>query len=364
MVDWSVKFKWQYDFAKDKVASADGYSDEWKTTIQKLQRLLGAEGFSTGDAAALDEVRNKSVKVGNKAVSPDEGFLAAVKAGGNAGPAIGDDAKMRASVLKFLSHVYLVNVSGNRTMWVHSAPKVFQHWESVHMNSWASTTQEVRTLLKDNREQFSERDKQSLANSAKESIAWCQKTNAVLAQAGSRDANTAARAMTIVRRWFADPATTPADLTQYVATLSRGFKGITAMLNKGSLILTDWLPIRGATAADEVSFLNAEAFTFASRAEGLDVVYIEKNFLVDNPGNVLRGSRNWTRILVHELTHLVAGTVDVQNGQSRYAWYGIGPHAGYPGSQCITNADNWAFFCADCAGVLSAAEIATATKIV
>ena len=96
----------------------------------------------------------------------------------------------------------------------------------------------------------------------------------------------------------------------------------------------------------------------------MDVVYIESNFFVDNVGNVLPGQTNWTRIMLHELTHLVCGTTDVPAGSdSRYAWYGIGPHAGYPGSDCITNADNWAFFAADCAGALTDGPRTSALRI-
>ena len=67
--------------------------------------------------------------------------------------------------------------------------------------------------------------------------------------------------------------------------------------------------------------------------------------------------------MLHELTHLVCGTTDVENGDSRYAWYGIGPHAGYPGAECVTNADNWAFFAADCAGVLTDGQRNSALRI-
>jgi hypothetical protein len=136
------------------------------------------------------------------------------------------------------------------------------------------------------------------------------------------------------------------------------------MLNKGNFIVTDWVPFRGTSDVDEADFLASEAFTFAGNHEGMDVVYIESNFFVDNPGNILPGQANWTRIIVHELSHLVCGTDDVQNGQARYAWYGIGPHAGYPGAECARNADNWAFFAADCAGALTDAQRTTALKIV
>jgi hypothetical protein len=206
--------------------------------------------------------------------------------------------------------------------------------------------------------------KKDLIAATQHSLAWCQRTNMILSQAGSKSDRNKAAALAIVQRWFADPSTTQTELDKYIATLSTGFKSITSTLNKGSMILTDWVPLRSASTADEIKFLNSEAFTFASHYEGLDVVYIEKSFFTNHPGNVINGSRNWTRILVHELTHLVCGTQDVNKGQTRYAWYGIGPHAGFLGSDAIKNADSWAFFCADCAGALTKSERDTALKII
>lgn len=168
----------------------------------------------------------------------------------------------------------------------------------------------------------------------------------------------------MVKRWFAEPGLSDDDLKRFIGTLSHGFKNITAQLNKGQLVFTDFVPLRGASAREELKFLNAEAFTFPLRSEGMDVVYIERSFFRDHPGNLLQGDRNWTRIIVHELTHLVCGTQDIDLGQPRYAWYGIGPHPGFPGSAAIRNADSWAFFCADCAGMLNDVQRAQALKII
>jgi hypothetical protein len=118
----------------------------------------------------------------------------------------------------------------------------------------------------------------------------------------------------IVRLWFAETGLPDATLDTFISTLDTGFKALIAQLNKGHFVLTDWVPFRGTTDADEVDYLNAEAFTFAGFGEGMDVVYIESNFFVDNAGNILPGQANWTRIIVHELTHLVCDTVDVPAG--------------------------------------------------
>jgi hypothetical protein len=363
MVNWTYKFKWQYDYAISTLKGG-GWAPEWQGTVNNLQKLLGAKGFSAGEAQALANLRKQSRIAGGKAVNTSEGFLTAAQAGGNQGPTILPAAKMRASVLKFLSHVYLTHTSGNRAVWISSQPKRYRHWPSFQFHNWASTTEQVKKLLDYVEEEFTEQQKKDMTSACQHALAWCQKTNSVLALAGSRDAGTRGKAREVVKRWFADPGTTDTDLTTYIGTLQRGFKGITAMLNKGSIILTDWMPLRRGTTQDELDFLNAEAFTFSGRHEGLDVVYIERSFFTSDPGNIVNGRTNWVRIIVHELSHLIVGTKDIENGQTRYAWYGIGPHAGYPGSDCIQNADNWAFFCADAAGQLTEAQRNKALKIV
>jgi len=374
MTDWNQKFKAEYDYAKGWLNSLEAYQDEWQPLVKRLRKLMSDEGFDPGYAASLDELRKQARRgkgklIGHAAVPEDKGMLGAVGAWtDNGGHPMDAQTKMRLAALKLLRHVYLLNRSGNRKTWLLSLPNTFRQWPSDDFNARVSTEIAARVLLRADDEIFQREQKKYLANSVQQAMSWCQRTGMVLAlaaKANDRGAGTKQiDALKLVKRWFADPALQINDLNIYIGKLAEGFKKIIAMLNKGHFVLTDWVPLRGASTADEINFLNSEAFTFASRAEGMDVVYIERSFFVDHPGNVLKGQKNWTRIMVHELTHLVCGTEDVNIGNARYAWYGIGPHAGYPGSAAIRNADNWAFFCADCAGALTESERNTALKII
>jgi len=364
MVDWTKKFKSQYDAAKAAIAPTDDFAADWRPLVRQLQKLMTDEGFEAGQEVALSDLRSRIVKGPSQTTTTeDKGLLMAANGWTDSDAGIAPlEVKQRSAALKFLRHVYLLNKAGNRKLWIHSLPIDFTDWPSPYMQSNASTTAKVKQLLRSRDEQFTEQQKRYLANSTQQALAWCQKTQMVLGNAATPGTSgDAGRAL--VRRWFAEPGLSDATLATYVATLSQGFKKIVAMLNKGHFVVTDWVPFRGSSDADELDFLASEAFTFASNGEGLDVVYIESNFFVDNAGNVLPGQANWTRIVVHELTHLVCGTEDVDNGNARYAWYGIGPHAGYPGSDCVRNADNWAFFAADCAGVLTDGQRALALTI-
>ena len=369
MVDWTKKFKPEYDAAKAVIAKTETFDREWRPLLMRLQKLMGDEGFEAGQEEALSVLRSKVVAgTSQTKISEDKGILQGASAWTDADTGtLAAEAKKRAAALKFLRHVYLLNKSGSRKLWIHSLPVEFTDWPSRQLDASAATMGAAKTLLRSKKEHFSEQQKRYLGNSTFEAVAWCQKAGIVLATAGAaagsgpNPARTTARDM--VKRWFAEPGLAETTLDTYIATLSAGFKKLLAVLGKGHFVVTDWVPFRGATAADEIKFLNSEAFTFRNKSEGMDVVYIESSFFATG-GNVLSGQKNWTRIIVHELTHLVCGTTDVNNGNARYAWYGIGPHAGYPGSDCVQNAENWAFFAADCAGQLTDGERAEALTII
>ncbi len=364
MVDWTKKFKKEYEATKNAMANQSDYDKDWRQLIGELKALMTATGFDVAKENALNTLRDKVTGRANARVTEDEGILKAVGAWttGDTGT-IDIKAKKLAVALKMLRHIYLQNKFGGRSVWVVNIPDDFTDWPSRYMTTNASTVGAAKRLLASKNEHFSDQERRYIGASTQHALAWCQKAGIVLSNAASSDdspARTKARAK--VSRWFAESGLVDATLNNYIATLDQGFKKIIAMLNRGNFTVTDWVPFRGSTDTDERNFLASEAFTFASNGEGMDVVYIESAFFGGD--NVLSGQANWVRIIVHELSHLVCGTEDVNKGNTRYAWYGIGPHAGYPGSDCVKNAENWSFFAGDCADALSDSERTKALKII
>ena len=130
---------------------------------------------------------------------------------------------------------------------------------------------------------------------------------------------------------------------------------VQAVFNSRHLLLTDHPEVRGATSGPNKNFLDSEAFVKGAR-EAMDVVYVEAAFF--SKSNTLKGLKNWTRILVHELTHREVATKD-----KFYSWQGMKPVAGgFPMADALINADSWAFFCADAAGQLTDSERNTALQ--
>ena len=357
MVDWNRKFRSEYDAARAALAPAREFEPGWQAVAEQLALLMGPDGFDAGRDEALAELRRKA---GVGAGGVDKTLLRAAGARGDEGAAVPADVRRRVASLKLLRHVYLQNRSGNRRVWIVALPTAFTNWPSRQLVDEPG----LRPLLASRDEHFSEEQRRLLATATQQGLAWCQKAGIVLASASMPWRTDAGRdeGRAMVKRWFAEPGLGESALDQLIGTLARGFKDIVAMLNRGHFVITDWVPFRASSDADESDFLATEAFAFRARSEGMDVVYVENAFFDEIAGNVLRGQANWTRILVHELSHLVCGTHDVNNGQSRYAWCGIGPHAGYPHGDAIRNADNWAFFAADCAGALTQGQRETALR--
>jgi len=365
MVDWNRKFRSEYDAARQALAATEAFDAGWQPVVADLARLMGEDGFDVARADALDELRRRATH-GPESMRVDEadGLLHAVAPQGEGG-LVPEDARRRAAALKLLRHVHLESRSGSRGVWIVALPPEFTDWPSQQLTDTAANLAGVRLLLAGRGEHFDGRQRRYLGAATLQGLSWCQRAAAVLADARRAQAGASAqrdRARTLVRRWFVEADAAEAQVDRIVATLARGFKDIVATLNRGRFVITDWVPFRGATSAVEADFLRTEAFAFRARSEGMDVVYVEGAFFKEIAGNVLRGQANWTRILVHELSHLVCGTHDVNDGQSRYAWAGIGPHAGYPSAEAVRNADNWAFFAADCAGALTAGQRETALR--
>lgn len=148
----------------------------------------------------------------------------------------------------------------------------------------------------------------------------------------------------IIARWFADSASTDSDVILMAAQLHIGLQKIAAKLKSGCLLYTDSVSERGTTEN-----AGTEAFVWG---DTVDVVYIEEEFF--GSGNTLSGLRNWARIVIHELTHRELKTKD-----HAYEWQAMAPKK-ISAAKAIENADSWAWFCADCAGVLTKAEVSGA----
>lgn len=354
---WDDKrFSDQYSAAKAVLAKSKDFNPEWQKLIDGLYRLMMPTGFLGGRAEYLNDLRRqiKTSSNNGKICPADEAILRACACWLDAMPATFDAAgRARAAALKFLMHTYLMRERGGHKVWILSLPNAFNDWP--HWELQTGSAQQVCQLLLAHEERFSAEQKKHLSNASQEALRWCHKAKILLSSAAT---NMVARKT--VKRWFADENSTDDQLTATISTLLAGFKSLIFTLNKG-LLITDFPTLRNAKPGSmEYDLLMLSAFVWpTSDREALSVVYVEDAFF--NGNRDLPGQAYWTRILIHELSHLICNTCDVDN--VRYAWYGIGPNrARFSAEKALSNADSWAFFAGDCANALDASAVAIALR--
>lgn len=353
-------FNNQYRAAKRALRSSSKFDGDWKKLVETLDKLLADSGFDVARARSLDELRKKISRAtgqGPVKTGRDQVLLHAAQAGTGQATAIPDAAaRQRVAALKFLEHVYLLKQFGNHKVWLHSLPNKFDDWAYRDLN--VGDAAKIKRLLQSRTERFSSEQKRNLSDASQIALRWCHLTLMVLSTASGRRARKSST--DLVKRWFAEPGVDDKTIATMITTLTTGFKAITGALNRGEIVLTDFPALRSASSGSARSARRSEAFVFNQR-EAVDVVYVEDGFFSGK--NTLTGQANWARILVHELSHILCKTEDVEPGP-RYSWYGIGPNPNFPSSECIKNADSWAFFAADCGNALSESERNTALKVV
>lgn len=349
----------EYDAASTLLTSG-GFSASVAATDTALSTVMGIGGFEASGAASLTALRHWAAtpKPGDPPSADEATRLLDAAA---CTPALTTAERKRAARLKMLRHVCLAQQRGGQSAWVVAFLEDFKEWPTEAIGLGAPDA--VKALLRSNNERFSPTDIGNLADGMLTALRWCQKAQVVLgALNGSGPAKAAA--VDMVRTWFGDGIVSDGDLVAQAGALRMGFNIITGAINRNQVVLTDDVPLRTAAKnTPEGGLRESEAFVFGlSTRERLDVVYVEEEFFGSQ--NVLTGKTNWARILVHEMSHMCVGTVDVPaGGVKRYGWYGIGPNANFPTADAITNAENWAYFAADCANALSQGEKSRALRV-
>ncbi|HEX7686696.1 MAG TPA: M35 family metallo-endopeptidase [Burkholderiaceae bacterium] len=329
----------------------DKYANDWKVIAEALPNLVRDDGFNYLQGGIPERIREKLAG----AKSQSKAIRTAAKAEGSLVSNPSDNACARALLLKTLSHLYFYESGGERKLWILSLPATYV----AHPIQYAKSPDAVvDQLLEQNVEIFTDEQKRRIESAVSMSLRWVERAMIV---AGDP---TRPEHMTLLKRWFV-PATHPdADgaIAAFTPTLRRGLLKIAIGLKVGDLIILDDPGQRGTNSKWEQS----EAYTFPR--DDIHAVWVEPGFW--GGGNTLTGATNWARIVVHELTHNYCQTED-----HSYSWQGLLPResdvfrrvndarvaqdAGFSAvrtltmEQCLTNADSWAFFCADAAGALT-----------
>ncbi len=303
-----------------------------KSTMKSLSGVLQEEGPKQGHGAKLDTLRTK---LANKNEGDEILKTCGINPGSNSMPDA--DAVKKVAAMKFLRHLHMLKEAGSQKVWLYTSPKAYDKYTWEQIQAAATSSASLVSKLNQKEEVFTSTIKSHLAQATCEGMVWVSKTLILLAKAKKKKDD--AKAM--VDRWFA-PA--EADYANAVDKLTRGFKTIKSTLNGNNVVITDHPPDRNTPNY-------TEAYVYGSLRPR--AIYIEKALLKNYDISVLHDmKKNWARVIVHECTHLDAATDD----DGGYAWKGIKPGTKVTAANAIKNADNWAFFAADCAGALTDGE--------
>lgn len=332
-------FEDAHEAARSALAS-NKFSTEkdWASVVSAAAKLVTVDGFDSARAGVTDDLRKKVKKAADNKGESKAFFEGAGATPGELGIgwSMQEDFAKRLGTLKLLRHLYLLKKSGSHKVWLVSLPDSFTDWPH---DALMGTADAAKPKLDDTSEKFTPQQRKHLSNASQEALKWVKKAM-IVAGDPKKKAN-----FEMVARWFADASSTDASVVAAAGTLNDGLKKIASVLKSGGLIYTDSVGERG-TAENK----NTEAFVFND--EKLDVVYIERQFF--GSGNTLTGLTNWARIVVHEVSHRVLKTTDIA-----YEHEGMAPRK-ISAAKSLINADNWAWFAADCAGALSKAQVTNA----
>lgn len=324
------RYDQEYKLVQDVLRTAS-FAAPQQTVMNSLSGILQDEGPQHNLGGKLDQLRRvMSGKDEGKEILETCG----ITPGSNQPP--GADAVKKVAAMKFLRHLHMMRKSGSQEVWVYASPKAYTNytWDEIATAGASTTALQARLNQKD--EVFSFQIKSRLAEATREGMVWVSKTLILLALAKSGKA----RAKSMVDRWFA-PAT--ADYAAAVEKLTNGFKAIQNTLSANNVVITDHPPDRSVANT-------TEAYVYSSLRPR--AIYIEKALMKNYDISVLHDmKKNWTRVIVHECSHLDVATDD----DGGYAYRGIKPEK-ITAALAIKNADNWAFFAADCAGALTNGE--------
>lgn len=314
-------------------------STEWTPVINDVRGIVVADGYSTDKYTACDSLRSKVKAAAKKNVKPVNTLLSA--AGVAALPTTGSktipaDVSKRVAALDMLRRLWLIKKSGSHKLWVLSLPDAYKDWPVEALKG--KDADAIGAIVNDESEHFSSDDRKHLSQATQAGLRWIQKAMIVCGDPTKK------KHMEILKRWFADSTSTEEDMKAAATKLNDGLKTMAGTIRSNFLLIADMPKDRGTDDAKSTN-----AFVFGG--EKIDVIYVEGAFFGKN--DTFKGLKNWTRIIVHELSHRGPKTDD---NRYRHHASGLKPDSADPNfnaAKALNNADSWAMFCMDCAGEMT-----------
>lgn len=319
-------------------AAVNGGDFLGKSALYKLKfkRLLAGTDLDPAQAGELDKFRDMlrdEIKV-----RPAGKVLTAFS---------GDprDLHARAATLKMMKHLYRAKNAGGQTIWCYSPPVDYTKWVFDEVNGANPLALEA-TLNKET-EVYTATQREVMATAV-------QLARSISSDVQVKLAGKSAEIKTVVRRYFADAATTDGDLDAIMIQLAGGYKRINAACNTGNIVISDEPGDRNSGGWKDWAFIY--------QGEAMSVIYLQGAWLSKaneaTPSNQSPLYR-CARTILHELSHKQVGTEDVVYGPKGLM---VAGSTALSAADALHNADSWAYFAVDAVGQLTGPDAANGTR--
>lgn len=307
----------------------------WETLLKQTWRvpsLMSKDGLEYAHASGLDKLR-ETITTNSKysAAEVIAGAASGERKGilGALGIGKGSDC---AATLKMLKHLYFERKRGGQDVWVYSPPKHYKKWIFDEIKG---SPESMKAKLAHEDEVYSEAQKKAMADALQMALRWSKMAMMLTSMPfalGPWDSRP------YIKRWFAVPGSTEAQIEQVRKKLAAGYKKIAAVCNSHRLIFSDEPLDRAGGGWPDWAFVYS--------SEKIDVVYLQNEFL-----EASRDGRLWECALtiIHEISHRELKTDDHAYADQKC----IRPDKKHFSTKtALDNADNWGFFATDVAGQL------------
>ncbi|WP_338847359.1 hypothetical protein V8J88_01410 [Massilia sp. W12] len=226
-------------------------------------------------------------------------------------------------------------------------PFIYKDWPSIQIAK--ANPGQIDTLIKLSEGRLEEKHREQLGQAVTHAAAYTEKAHAMLSQAQPGN-----RAWEILKCWFADEETSDAMLQKFIGEMMSGLRKFINVLRSNKIVLLDHPRLRGEVQTEyDQQFFNAEAFVFKGN-DPVSAIYIQQVLFKENP--IVKGPRNFARLLIHEIAHRELKTADHKSAVD-----GIKPtKSRLPFVKTSTNSDSWAYCVMNLADMLTPLEIARA----
>ncbi|WP_338849707.1 M35 family metallo-endopeptidase [Massilia sp. W12] len=312
-----------------EVIKKDSFPEKWKQYHIKFKIGIRSDAPSKNSGQIFDIFR-QTIRKESSQQSKKKNDLLLTYAESSA-----IDFQQAAALYKSLLHFYQVRKKGNQTIWVMDFPKRYTAWTFDLYEG--KRKDEIKSLLAEDEEVFGPSNRKTMSDALQLSRKWAL-------DACHKLSSPSIATKEIVKRWFHSGSPSEASLQETITTLLQGFKNIARLCNSGDIIFSDRPHLRAkGTMSDVIASVNQD--------DVLPVIYIYEAFMEYGKRNKAgKIPQLWfcSLTIIHELSHRVVKTDD-----KRYDYSGLKPGPSFSDANALINADSWAYFATDLAGMLT-----------